>query len=170
MCNNIGVMKIITSLMLCFCFMQANADNICVQKGHSLENALAEIAELPYFQTFSSVMLVKECPYQLGAGKVTICGNSKSRDLVLGILEKIPQKFLFSERRTDNNKIRRFYIEGNDEEKFNLLYVFVGMGGNDLVAILFTNIAYETCEEVARLGGLDGLIDWEQTINSSDII
>ena len=162
--------KIITSLMLCFCLIQANADNIGVQKEHSLENAFTDISELPYFQTIYSVSLTKECPYQLGAGKVTICGNSKSRDLVLEILEKIPQKFLFSERRTDNNKIRRFYIEEYDEEKYNLLYVFVGIGGNDLVAILFTNIAYETCEEVARLGGLDGLIDWEQTINSSDII
>ena len=164
------MIRIITSLMLCFCLIQANADNIGVQKRYSLENAFADISELPYFQTIYSVSLIKECPYQLGAGKVTICGNSKSRDLVLEILEKIPQKFLFSERRTDNNKIRRFYFEGNDEEKFNLLYVFVGIGGNDLVAILFTNIAYETCEEVARLGGLDGLIDWEQTINSSDII
>lgn len=115
----------------------------------SLEQAFATISKIPGFQPLTQEELKEMYPSQLGIAKCAIHGNANPRDKVLEILDNISKELLYAEYRTENDKITRCYIGYNSKGEAQLLYVFVGLGGNDLVVSLFTGAPISVYKEEA---------------------
>ena len=106
-----------------------------------IEHAFESISKLRGFERFPDE-LAKE-RYSMLGGKVAMVGygNADPRNQVLEILDKIPNDQLCYEFRfgANNVKIERYYLSTDKNGNDIMLYVFVGTGGNDLVAVLFTD-------------------------------
>lgn len=50
---------------------------------------------------------------------------------------------------TSKNKITRFYITTDELGKSSMLYAFVGLGGNDLIVILYEDGDLKKYREIA---------------------
>ena len=114
-----------------------------------LEKAFVRISKLDDFQ------LVEEKEGQEmfeGLGKVRglISPNSYKRNEVLGILNNIPPSLLHSERVSQNNKIRRCYVEVSAEGVAYMLYINIGNGGNDLLVGLHRGEPVEKYQKFAE--------------------
>ena len=105
----------------------------------SLELAFEKISGLAFHQTFdeSDDNLKHMLPNNLGKGKAVICGNSFARQDIISFLGEIPSSLLFCECRDARNKIVRCYILNNVNYAPQMLYAFLGHGGNDVVVAFF---------------------------------
>lgn len=104
----------------------------------SLSRAFEEISKLPDFHAMSKSELDGVFPEKLGDVKCVVYGNADPRQKVLEILKEIPKELLYSVQHTENDKITRIYIEESPNGEAQMLYAFVGKGGNDLVVSLFS--------------------------------
>lgn len=104
----------------------------------SLSRAFEKISKLPDFHAMSKAELDGVYPEKLGDVKCVVYGNADPRQKVLEILKEIPKELLYSVRHTENDKITRIYIEESPNGEAQMLYAFVGKGGNDLVVTLFS--------------------------------
>ena len=101
----------------------------------TLPQVFDRISSLDGFQILSPKEIEDIMGVKLGKCKGTIHGNASHREKVLNILSNLPKSSLYSEYRTSNNKITRVYIE-KDTMNY-MLYTFIGIGGNDLVVLLY---------------------------------
>ena len=104
-----------------------------------LSRAFEKISDLPNFHTIPKSELKGMYPKELGNVKCVICANAHSRPEVLQILKEIPFELLYSEYRTDRDKITRCYIEKDANGDAHMLAAIVGWGGNDLVVTYFSD-------------------------------
>ena len=109
-----------------------------VDKSSSLSRAFEKISKLPKFHTMSRSELDGMFPKKLGSVKCVVYGNADPRQKVLAILKEIPKELLYSVHHTKNDKITRIYIEESPNGEVQMLYAFVGKGGNDLLVSLFS--------------------------------
>ena len=103
----------------------------------SLSRAFEKISKLPKFQVMSKLDLDGMFPENLGNVRCVVYANADPRQKVLEILKEIPKDLLYSVQHTENDKITRIYIEESPNGEAQMLYAFVGKGGNDLVVTLF---------------------------------
>ena len=103
----------------------------------SLTRAFEKISKLPKFQVMSKLDLDGMFPENLGNVRCVVYANADPRQKVLEILKEIPKDLLYSVQHTENDKITRIYIEESPNGEAQMLYAFVGKGGNDLVVSLF---------------------------------
>lgn len=108
-----------------------------VDKSSSLSRAFEKISKLPKFQVMSKSDLDGMFPENLGNVRCVVYANADPRQKVLEILKEIPKDLLYSVQHTENDKITRIYIEESPNGEAQMLYAFVGKGGNDLVVSLF---------------------------------
>ena len=87
--------------------------------------------------------------FQLGKCEGTVHGNASHRDEVLQIFSALPADAFYSEEVTSKNKITRFYITTDEQGKSSMLYAFVGLGGNDLIVILYEDGDLKKYREIA---------------------
>ena len=114
-----------------------------------LRHAFERVAALEGFEALSQSDVDGITGFQLGKCEGTVHGNASHRDEVLGILADLPADALYSEEVTSKNKITRFYITTDDQGKSSMLYAFVGIGGNDLLVILYEDGDLEKYQEIA---------------------
>lgn len=136
-------LSIIIRIIILLIGVSVNAKNLPLsdlQKGEnttSLSHAFSEVAKLPNFQLMTKSELNEHYPRELGCVKCVVCGNAYSRSEVLQILKAIPFELLYSEYRTERDKITRCYIEKDANGVAHMLIAIVGWGGNDLVVTYF---------------------------------
>ena len=132
-------------LLIATCIMLMSAATANAQTA-KIEKAFVAISELPGFQTFNRKQMIEDTDWdeddprispELGEIKATVYGNADPRDSFLAILDNIPANLLYSETRDERDKITRFYTETDANGVGYLMYIFVGWGGNDTVAMLF---------------------------------
>lgn len=117
----------------------------------SFESVLTQVSDLENFQPLTQSEIHQVIGFDIGKCRGTIHGNSTHRDKVLDILSCLPNNYLYRENRLDEDKwLSRYYICTNDDEKYKMLYVFVGIGGNDLVVILFEDGNLTKYQELAN--------------------
>ena len=75
-------------------------------------------------------------PSNIGTPKMIIHGNALPREQVLRLLKKLPEGSLVYDSTDARGKFDRIFL---DKTNYNLLYVHIGLGGNDSVLILFSN-------------------------------
>lgn len=126
---------------------KADSDNVSFS---NLETALNRMKDIPYFyymnnKEVTKIMRIKN----MGKAQGVICGNSDDREEVLKILSKIPSCLLYSEYRDERDAISRCYIEVDRAGNAQMLYVFVGFGGNDLLAVLYKGARVKRYQSVA---------------------
>lgn len=106
-----------------------------------LEKAFTAISKLNGFTTYTKQQLINEGRVEnnaaLGDVRMAIHANAEPREQVLSILENISSSLLYNEERDERDKITRDYIETDAQGVNYMLYVFVGKGGNDTVAVLY---------------------------------
>lgn len=103
-----------------------------------LYSAWDYVSQMPYF--YIEEMKNNEdfgFPKYVGKGKVAISGNAGPKPDVLHVLESIPPAYLVMEKNDDRNRTTRFYLDKSDKRTPRVLYFFGGIGGNDLVVVLF---------------------------------
>lgn len=133
-----SVLVFLSSLFVFSCLMANDNPNIS-----SISRTFDEIANLPNFVLLPKEQLEEIYPNDLGIVKATCHPNSRVRNQVLEILEKIPSELLYSELRDDKDRITRCYIEKSPNGEAQMLVVIIGIGGNDLMVTLFSKGSLE---------------------------
>lgn len=103
----------------------------------SLKQAFEQVAALDGFQPFGMEDMDGDAKAALGECKGTVHANSSRRGEVLDILSALPDSVLYSEDVSAKGKITRFYIATDERGVSSMLYAFVGLGGNDLLVLLY---------------------------------
>lgn len=96
------------------------------------------VSKMPYF--YNEEMKNNEdfgFPKYLGKGKTVVSGNSGPKPDVLHVLDAIPSTYLALDKTDDRNRTTRFYLDKSNKKNPQVLYFFGGIGGNDLVVVLF---------------------------------
>lgn len=114
-----------------------------------LRTAFERVAALEGFEALSQSDVEGITGFQLGKCEGTVHGNASHRDAVLQIFSALPADALYSEEVTSKNKITRFYITTDELGKSSMLYAFVGLGGNDLLVILYEDGDLKKYQEIA---------------------
>lgn len=76
-------------------------------------------------------------------------GNADPRETVLNILDRIPRNLLYREVKDEQGRSDRFYVGIRADGQAEMLYTFVGLGGNDLMVVLFSGASAEVCRKAA---------------------
>lgn len=115
--------------------------------GGSLMEAFSKLSKLETFEQINPKEFDHLFPEELGESQGLIAPNSHLRNEILKILKEIPYTYLYSESRTQNDKISRCYIESTNVGKCQMMYVIVGNGGNDVVVALFSGAQIKKYED-----------------------
>lgn len=113
----------------------------------SLMGAFTKLSKLDTFEKIDPKEYEHLFPEEFGDSQGLVAPNSHLRDEILKILKEIPYTYLYSESRTQNDKISRCYIEPTNSGKCQMMYVIVGNGGNDVVVGLFSGAQIKKYEE-----------------------
>lgn len=103
-----------------------------------LSSAWDYVSQMPYF--YREEIKNNEdfgFPQFIGKGKAAVSGNAGPKPDVLHVLEAIPSAYLIFENNDERNRTTRFYLDKSDKKNPRVLYFFGGIGGNDLVVVLF---------------------------------
>lgn len=73
-------------------------------------------------------------PKEVGIPSMICHGNAEPRDAVLALLAQLPEGTMVYDYTDDRGKFDRMFL---DKDTWHLLYVHIGLGGNDSVLILF---------------------------------
>lgn len=117
---------------------------------NKLEGAFKAIASLDGFEMMYPT--TEECGYpdEMGNIKMAIHANSEHRDKVVAILSKIPSYMTVAEKIDERGKITRWYKEDLDNGETQMMFVFIGFGGNDLVVQLFSGSSRTYYQEISE--------------------
>lgn len=85
-----------------------------------------------------------EFPKEIGTPKMIIHGNAEPREQVLSLLHKLPKGSLVYDSTDERGKFDRIFL---DRKTYELLYVHIGLGGNDTVLILFRDGAIHAIDK-----------------------
>jgi len=124
-------------------------DSVQMDVQMDLRQAFEQVAALEGFEALSQSDVEGITGFQLGKCEGTVHGNASHRDEVLQIFSALPADALYSEEVTSKNKITRFYITTDLQGKSSMLYSFVGLGGNDLLVILYEDGDLKKYQEIA---------------------
>lgn len=124
-------------------------DSVQMDVQKDLRQAFEQVAALEGFEALSQSDVEGITGFQLGKCEGTVHGNASHRDEVLQIFSALPADALYSEEVTSKNKITRFYITTDLQGKSSMLYSFVGLGGNDLLVILYEDGDLKKYQEIA---------------------
>lgn len=131
-------------LLIILCTLTTAVQKVYAQQ-FTLKQAFEEIAALPDFTVTSHQEAVEQgYAGELGQVQTASYGNSRPRELVLYILSNIPEENIYREYIKSSGKIRRCYIQEDNNGEASMLYVKIGKGGNNIYVLLFTGAtAYE---------------------------
>lgn len=145
---NVAICAMLLLLLPAFANLSVlNASTQSKQDGGSLTVAFDNLSKLATFEKVEPKEYEHLFPEELGTAQGVIAPNSHLRDEILKILKEIPYTYLYSEARTQNDKISRCYIEQLPSGKCQMMYVLVGNGSNDVVAALFTDAPIKKYED-----------------------
>lgn len=134
--GNVGILSASTPIKLI-----SNADE------GSLMNAFSKLSRLNSFTKINPQEYKQLFPEKLGDSQGLIAPDSQSRVDIIKILKEIPDTYFYSESRTQDDKFLRCYIEQVSSGKYQMMYVTVGTGDNDVVIALFSGAQVKTYEE-----------------------
>ncbi len=124
-------MKKIMFLMI---MLIANVSLIFAQNQHlSVEQVFSKVSKIEGFQ---KVKYEDDMNFPKNIGKPTMIvhGNAEPREAVLALLGQLPDNSLIYDDTDERGRFDRLFL---DESTNNLLYVHIGINGNDTVLILF---------------------------------
>ncbi len=116
-----------------------------------LSKAFNDVAAIKGFTTETITVDDYGFPPELGKGVMTGYGNAEPRD-------KVPASLKVLEQTDEDNRVQRYYFEPAKEAggEAAMMYVFVGVGPNDTMLLLFTGadekIYSAFAEQVKELG------------------
>ncbi len=132
------------------CFILLSVFMGLYANGQSLENAFEKISNIEGFEKADMSAEDYGYPKEIGVMRMTGHGNADPRDKMLAILSEVPSKLVLAEYIDERGKIDRWYMEDLENGDTVLMYVFVGKGGNDLVAQIFTGASRSDYHELAK--------------------
>lgn len=94
------------------------------------------VSKIDGFQEIDYVEDDIKFPVEIGTPKMIIHGNAEPREQVLRLLKKLPESSLVYDSTDERGKFDRIFI---NKITYDLLYVHIGLGGNDSVLILFSD-------------------------------
>lgn len=133
------------NMIIFLCAISLSAMTATAQSS-KIEGAFIAISQIPGFETFDREQIIETLGWgeddpristELGEVWVTIYGNADPREQFLSILDNIPANLLYKEWRNERDKIDRYYIETDANGESYFMYIFVGWGGNDTIAMLY---------------------------------
>jgi len=101
----------------------------------TVEEVFEAVSEMDGFQGVDYKGEYGQFPNEIGTLKMIIHANARPREAVLELLGKLPEGALVYDYTDERGKFDRFFL---DKSTYSLLYVHIGLGGNDSVVILFT--------------------------------
>lgn len=103
-----------------------------------LSSAWDYVSKMPYFHR-EEMKNNKDLgfPKYLGKGVAAVSGNAGPKPDVLHVLEAIPSAYLVFENNDKRGRTTRLYLDKSNNKNPRVLYFFGGIGGNDLVVVLF---------------------------------
>lgn len=100
----------------------------------SVEEVFEAVSQIDGFQKVKYLEDGFKFPKNLGKPKMIIHGNAEPREEVLALLAQLPDGSLVYDDTDERGRFDRLYL---DEATDNLLYVHIGINGNDSVLIFF---------------------------------
>ena len=99
----------------------------------SVEKVFEVISQIEGFQEVENVYDYFEVPENLGKPTMIIHGNAEPREAVLDYLRQLPEGSMVYDDTDDRGRFDRWFL---DQVNGSLLYVHIGINGNDSVLIL----------------------------------
>lgn len=100
----------------------------------SVEKVFSKVSEIEGFQEMEYIEDDMKFPKNIGKPKMIVHGNAQPRDAVLELLTQLPDNSLVYDDTDERGRFDRLFL---DESNNSLLYVHIGINGNDSVLILF---------------------------------
>lgn len=100
----------------------------------SVEKVFGATSRIEGFQRVENVYDYFKFPKNIGKPTMIIHGNAEPRDAVLGYLGQLPEGSMVYDDTDERGRFDRWFL---DQSNGNLLYVHIGINGNDSVLILF---------------------------------
>lgn len=117
--------------------------------GHNLENAFDDIAKLKGFVLCDSSPEDYNYPKEIGTMRMVAHANANPRKEFLSVLSKIPSELIVAEN-INRSDIDRWYMEDLKNGETMMMHIFVGTGGADTVAELFTGSSRSSYHKIAN--------------------
>lgn len=117
--------------------------------GHNLENAFDDIAKLKGFVLCDSSPEDYNYPKEIGTMRMVTHANANPRKEFLSVLSKIPSELIVAEN-INRSDIDRWYMEDLKNGETMMMHIFVGTGGADTVAELFTGSSRSSYHKIAN--------------------
>ncbi len=121
------IISLTVSLLGCIIISFAENNN------RSVEDIFNFASQIEGFQELENVKDYYDFPNGLGKAKMIIHGNAEPREEVLALLAQLPDGSMVYDDTDERGRFDRFFLD----EANNLLYVHIGINGNDSVLILF---------------------------------
>lgn len=100
----------------------------------SVEEVFEATSQIKGFQKVENVYDYFKVPKNLGKPTMITHGNAEPREAVLDYLRQLPEGSMVYDDTDDRGRIDRWFL---DQVNGSLLYVHIGINGNDSVLILF---------------------------------
>lgn len=100
----------------------------------SVADVFKAVSNIDGFQEMDYVEDDIKFPKEIGTPRIIIHGNAEPRDQVLKLLKKLPKGSMIYDNTDERGKFDRIFL---NKTTYDLLYVHIGLGGNDSVLILF---------------------------------
>lgn len=116
----------------------------------TLEQVFQQVAAIKGFEEINCSAEEYGYPKEMGTMKMIAIGNADPREAVLARLSRLPSKLKIYEHINPRGKITRWYLEHSANGEASMMYVFVGLGGNDIVFQLFSGSSSRNYQEFAK--------------------
>lgn len=100
----------------------------------SVEEVFEATSQIKGFQKVENVYDYFKVPKNLGKPTMIIHGNAEPREAVLDYLRQLPEGSMVYDDTDERGRFDRWFL---DQVNGSLLYVHIGINGNDSVLILF---------------------------------
>lgn len=122
-------------IMLLIVMLVANVSMMFAQNQHlTVEQVFSKASQIEGFQKVKYMEDDMKFPKNIGKPTMIVHGNAEPREAVLALLAQLPDNSLIYDDTDERGRFDRLFL---DENTNNLLYVHIGINGNDSVLILF---------------------------------
>ena len=108
--------------------------NSAFSQTFTVVDVFDSVSKIDGFQEMEYVEDDMKFPSNIGTPNMIIHGNAEPREQVLRLLNKLPKGSLVYDSTDERGKFDRIFL---DKSTCDLLFVHIGLGGNDSVLILF---------------------------------
>lgn len=119
---------LITMLFIGFSFTLGQDSTLTVQEVFDI------VSNAEGFHKDNGETILDDFPKNIGTPSVLVHGDAEPRQFVLDLISRLPERSMVYDNTDDLGRFDRIFL---DKDNSLLLYIHIGLAGNDSILILF---------------------------------